>query len=120
MLTAYLAFTPSDTSPAIKEWVAQKPACPTLWSLEQTRTLFSKLDFEVRNTGSLAASVRTQILKALAMFSEKIAPYSKTSRGWGQVIIAEIKMWACRSKVFDSGDIAIFRIYGRKSVPALK
>ena len=74
----------------------------------------------MRKTEDVSASVRTQILRALAMFSEKIAPYSKTSRGWGQVIIAEIKKWAYRIKVFDSGDIAIFRIYGRNSDPALK
>ena len=54
------------------------------------------------------------------MFSENIAPDSKPSGDWGQVIIAEIKMWANWIKVFDSGDVAIFRIYGRKSVPALK
>ena len=61
VLAAYLAFKPSETSPEIKEWVAQKPACSTLWSLEQTCTLFSKLDIEVRKTGSFAASVRMQI-----------------------------------------------------------
>ena len=120
VLTDYLAVKPSATSTAIEEWAAQEPARPVLWSLDQTRELISELGFDVRITEDVTASVRSQILSALAMFSEKIAPDSKSRRGWGPAIIAEIEMWANRIKVFDSGDVAIFRIYGRKSDPALK
>jgi cyclopropane fatty-acyl-phospholipid synthase-like methyltransferase len=120
VLTDYLAVKPSTTSTAIEKWAEQEPARPTLWSLEQTCASITKLGFEVRITEDVTASVRKQILSALAMFSEKIAPESKSRRGWGPAIIAEIEMWANRIKVFDSGDVAIFRVYARKSDPAHK
>ena len=34
-------------------------------------------------------------------------------------IIAEIEMWANRVTVLGSGDVAVFRIYGRKFDPSL-
>ncbi|MDA0229175.1 MAG: methyltransferase domain-containing protein [Proteobacteria bacterium] len=120
VLTDYLAVKPSATSTAIEEWAAQEPARPVLWSLDQTRAFISELGFEVSITEDVTATVRAQILSALAKFSEKIAPESKARPGWAPAIIAEIEMWANRIKVFDSGDVAIFRIYGRKSDPALR
>ena len=51
---------------------------------------------------------------------EKFDPTAKTQPGWGPAIIAEIEMWANRIKVLESGDVAVFRIYGRKFDPSLK
>lgn len=82
--------------------------------------MISDLGFKVRITEDVTPSVRKQILIALAAFSGSIDPNSPSQSGRGPAIIAEIEMWANRIKVLDSGEVAVFRIYGRKFDPKLK
>ncbi len=100
--------------------MAKEPVSPILWSLDQTRSFISDLGFEVRITEDVTPNARKQILTALAEFTGKIDLSGPTQQGWGPAILAEIELWANRVKVLDSGDVAIFRIYGRKFDPKLK
>ena len=120
LMTDYLATKPGALSGTTEEWAAQEPMRPNLWSLDQTRTVISDLGFEVRITEDITPTVRKQILGALAAFTGKIDPNSPSQRGWGTAIIAEIEMWAKRIKILESGEVAVFRIYGRKFDPKLK
>ena len=120
LITDYLATKPEATSEAIEEWMTKEPIRPILWSLEQTRSFFTDLGFEVRITEDVTANARKQILAALAEFSGKMGSREETPRGWNPAILAEIEMWANRIKVLDSGDVAMYRIYGRKYDPSLK
>lgn len=47
-------------------------------------------------------------------------PDGQRPRGWGPAVLAEVEMWANRAKVLESGDVAVFRIYGRKFDSTLK
>ena len=115
-----MATKPGALSGATEEWAAQEPMRPNLWSLDQTRTVISDLGFEVRITEDITPTARKQILGALAAFTGKIDRNSPSQRGWGTAIIAEIEMWAKRIKILESGEVAVFRIYGRKFDPSLK
>ncbi|MDP7640847.1 MAG: hypothetical protein QGI52_00170, partial [Alphaproteobacteria bacterium] len=115
-----LAAKPETKSDAIDEWLDKEPTRPFLWSLEQTRSFISSLGFEVRITEDMTPTVRKQILSALGKFTAKIDMHGTKERGWGPAILAEIELWANRIKVLESGDVAVFRIYGRKFDPSLK
>jgi cyclopropane fatty-acyl-phospholipid synthase-like methyltransferase len=120
LITDYLTTKPESETEEIKKWMAAEPTRPHLWSLEKTRDFISDLGFEVRITEDITPKARKQILTAIAAFTERIKPNSKSVPGWGPAVIAEIEMWANRIKVLDSGDVGVFRIYGRKFDPALK
>ncbi len=120
LVTDYLATKPETESEAIGKWLDSEPERPYLWSLEKTRALISDLGFEVRITEDVTPTVRKQILTAISSFTERIQPKNKKAPGWGPAVIAEIEMWANRIKVLESGDVAVFRIYGRKFDPSLK
>jgi len=120
LITDYLATSPKASGEAIEQWVAQEPIRPNLWSLEQTRGFISDLGFEVRITEDITPTVRRQILAGLGAFTSKMDPKVRTPRGWGPAVLAEVEMWANRIKVLESGDVAVFRIYGRKFDPSLK
>ena len=120
LITDYLATKPDASGAAADEWSAKEPVRPTLWSLEQTRSFIAGLGFEVRITEDMTPTVRKQILSALGKFTAKIDMHGTKERGWGPAILAEIELWANRIKVLESGDVAVFRIYGRKFDPSLK
>ncbi len=120
LITDYLATKPDAETEAIGKWLDSEPVRPHLWSLEKTRNFISDLGSEVKITEDVTPAIRKQILAAISAFTEKIQPKSKKAPGWGPAVIAEIEMWANRVKVLDSGDVAVFRIYGRKFDPSLK
>ncbi|MBT5676336.1 MAG: methyltransferase domain-containing protein [Rhodospirillaceae bacterium] len=120
LITDYLATKPEATGGTIDEWVEQEPIRPNLWSLEQTRSFIADLGFEVRITEDITPALRGQILRGLGAFTSELDPKVKKPRGWNPAILAEVEMWANRVKVLESGDVAAFRIYGRKFDPSLK
>ncbi len=120
LITDYLATKGEASGGAIDDWVGQETFRPNLWLLEQTRSLIAGLGFEVRITEDITPTIRGQILRGLGAFTSDLSPQAKTPRGWGPAILAEVEMWANRVKVLEGGDVAVFRIYGRKFDPSLK
>ena len=120
LITDYLATKGDASGGTIEEWVDQEPIRPNLWSLEQTRSFIAGLGFEVRITEDITPTIGKQILLGLGAFASELDPKVETPRGWGPAILAEVEMWANRVKVLESGDVAVFRIYGRKFDPSLK
>ncbi|MDP6588043.1 MAG: methyltransferase domain-containing protein [Alphaproteobacteria bacterium] len=120
LITDYLATKPDASGAAVDEWIAKEPVRPNLWSLEQTRSFIADLGFEVRITEDVTPTIRKQILSALGKFTAKIDMHGTKERGWGPAILAEIELWANRIKALESGEMAVFRIYGRKYDPSLK
>ena len=120
LITDYLSTKTEVSGGAIDQWLDHEPIRPNLWSLEQTRSFIAALGFEVRITEDITPTIRKQILVGLGAFTSELSPKVQTPRGWGPAILAEVEMWANRVKILEAGDVAVFRIYGRKFDPSLK
>jgi cyclopropane fatty-acyl-phospholipid synthase-like methyltransferase len=119
LFTDYMFSRSNISSGAIDAWVENEPVTPKPWSVDDVRNKLTTLGFEVRITEDVTPDIRNMILAAWSEFTSAF-DHMQLEPGWAPAILAEAELWTGRVNVLDSGDVGIYRIYGRKFDPALK
>jgi hypothetical protein len=119
LFTDYMFSRSNISSGAIDTWLENEPVTPKPWSVDEVRNKLTELGFEVRITEDITPDIRTMILAAWSEFTDAF-DRRQFAPGWAPALLAEAELWSGRITVLDSGDVGVYRVYGRKYDPALK
>ncbi len=116
LFTDLFAAGPHAADPTTEVWAAHEPRRPTLWTVEDTGEMLTKLGFEVRITEDITETYRARVITGFDKLLRHMqdAALKPDLASW---VLAETEHWARRVAALDGGDVKVYRVYARIPFP---
>jgi SAM-dependent methyltransferase len=113
VFTDYVLRSPNLRSAAVEEWLGGEPTTPHPWSSEEMIAQLRALRLDLRVTEDYTKQYRDLVVRRLELLVTKNELVA-SDPAQAEQLLHEVELWGRRIKALDSGDVQIYRFYGRK------
>jgi cyclopropane fatty-acyl-phospholipid synthase-like methyltransferase len=117
LFTDIMVPEPNPQGEAYEKWATKERVAPHPWTVEETRSSLEYHGFEVRITEDITAEYSRMALQALGGFAGELKP-GRIDKSMAAAVLDEVERWSYRLALFESGGLAVYRVYARKKPDA--